>query len=107
MLTMSLMRKDTRIINSKTDAAPIAPAITKDKFEFKILIFNKEEPITTTATPKLAPLLIPKIEGPAKGFLNKDCITKPATDNAAPHNIAAITRGKRNSLNTNEISSSA
>ena len=42
----------------------------------------------TQATPKLAPELIPSTEGPARGFLNTVCISKPATDSPAPANMA-------------------
>lgn len=36
------------------------------------------------ATPNPAPLLIPNIDGSARGFLNNVCIKSPATDKAAP-----------------------
>ena len=38
----------------------------------------------TIPTPKLAPLLIPSMEGSARGFLNSVCINKPATARAEP-----------------------
>jgi hypothetical protein len=47
-----------------------------------------EAPITSKATPKPAPELIPKIYGPASGFLNNVCINKPETERAKPHKIA-------------------
>ena len=45
------------------------------------------------ATPRPAPLLIPNIEGSARGFLNKVCIKSPATDKAAPAKSAVIACG--------------
>lgn len=36
------------------------------------------------ATPNPAPLLIPNMDGSARGFLNSVCIRSPATDSAAP-----------------------
>ena len=47
----------------------------------------------TTPTPKLAPLLIPNIDGSASGLRNNVCINNPATDNAAPANKAVIACG--------------
>ena len=38
----------------------------------------------TTATPKLAPELIPKIEGPARGLRNVVCRSSPDTASPAP-----------------------
>lgn len=45
------------------------------------------------ATPNPAPLLIPSIEGSARGFLNNVCIKSPATDNAAPAKSAVTACG--------------
>ena len=39
---------------------------------------------TTKATPRLAPELIPKTEGPAKGLRKTVCICKPLTAKPAP-----------------------
>lgn len=49
----------------------------------------------TIPTPKLAPLLMPSIDGSARGFLNKVCINRPATANAAPANNAVNVCGRR------------
>lgn len=45
------------------------------------------------ATPKPAPLLMPNMEGSARGFLNKVCIRSPATDKAAPAKSAVTACG--------------
>jgi hypothetical protein len=47
----------------------------------------------TAATPKLAPAVIPRTDGPANGFLKSVCICKPATDSALPAKIAVIALG--------------
>ena len=39
----------------------------------------------TKATPRLAPVLIPNIEGPASGLLKTVCNINPETAKAAPH----------------------
>ncbi len=48
-----------------------------------------------TATPNPAPLLIPNMEGSARGFRNKVCIKSPATDKAAPAKSAVTACGSR------------
>ena len=47
-------------------------------------------PITsiTMATPMLAPPLMPKTEGPARGLRKAVCNSNPLDDNAAPANMA-------------------
>ena len=52
-------------------------------------------PSITTATPKLAPELIPNTNGPAKGFLNNVCINNPDIPKPEPTNIAVMAFGKR------------
>ena len=54
-------------------------------------------PITTKATPKLAPALIPRICGPANGFLNKVCMSKPLIDKNAPQSNAPNALGNLDS----------
>ena len=44
----------------------------------------------TKATPRLAPELIPKMEGPANGLLKAVCSISPETANAAPHSKAVM-----------------
>ena len=42
----------------------------------------------TNATPRLAPELMPKIDGPASGFLKAVCNISPQTASAPPQNNA-------------------
>ena len=49
----------------------------------------------TKATPRFAPSLIPRIDGPASGFLKSVCSNKPLTASDAPANSAVIACGKR------------
>lgn len=48
-----------------------------------------------TATPKLAPELIPRIEGPAKGLENNICKSNPETASNMPQKSVAKLRGIR------------
>jgi len=48
----------------------------------------------TKATPKLAPELMPKIDGPANGFLKAVCNINPQTANALPQSNAVKAWGK-------------
>lgn len=55
----------------------------------------------TKATPRLAPVLIPNIEGPASGLLKTVCNINPETAKAAPHSKAVIPCGIRDSSKMN------
>lgn len=87
--------------SNNTKVEPIIEEITIPilEKEFRSTVDNpkKLSPIIKIATPKPAPELIPKIYGPANGFLNKVCIFKPATDSALPHSTAAMAFGSRDS----------
>jgi hypothetical protein len=50
-------------------------------------------PIVSKATPRPAPELIPKTEGPAIGFLKRVCIKSPTADKPAPVLMAVIDFG--------------
>src|SRR6476469_6970523 len=50
-------------------------------------------PRITNATPRLEPELSPRTYGPASGFLNNVCISKPLTDNPVPTITAVIAFG--------------
>jgi len=50
---------------------------------------------TAIATPRLAPELIPRTYGSAKGFRKRVCICNPLTDNAAPAITAVKAFGRR------------
>ena len=47
------------------------------------------------ATARLAPDVMPRIEGPARGFLKQLCSRSPQTPKAAPQNNAVIAAGTR------------
>ena len=49
----------------------------------------------TTATPRLAPVETPRIDGPASGLLNVVCINSPDTASAAPASTAVTAIGTR------------
>lgn len=57
--------------------------------------FNDVNSIVAIATNKLAPLLIPNAYGPAKGFLNKLCISKPQIAKPDPAMIQVNAFGRR------------
>ena len=49
----------------------------------------------TKAAPRLAPLLIPNIEGPARGLRNAVWSNSPLTASELPHSTAVIACGRR------------
>ena len=58
----------------------------------------KKLPLSTTiATPSEAPLVIPRIDGPAKGFLKRVCIIHPLKARAIPPKKEESVRGSRDS----------
>ena len=88
----------TNITALKTIKAPILAANANPKFEnakAATLPPKSEIPKIKIATPRLAPELIPKTNGPAKGFLNKVCINKPLMESPEPTKIAVIDFGRR------------
>ena len=56
---------------------------------------NPPKESITTATPRLAPVDMPRIDGPASGLLNAVCSNSPATARAAPENAAVHIIGNR------------
>lgn len=86
-------------INTVNEPKLAAKAILQldNKKSVKIKL-NKDVPKIKTATPKLAPELIPNTKGPAKGFRNKVCINKPLIPNPDPTIIAVNDFGKRYSI---------
>lgn len=86
------------ITAKSTKNAPKLEAIVIAQLNPKLtnmLILKKEVPIISNATPKLAPELIPKTKGPAKGLRKRVCISKPLTDNPAPTKMAVMAFGTR------------
>ena len=51
------------------------------------------EPKMITATPRLAPDEIPRTNGPAKGFLNSVCMSRPEIPKPEPTRMAVIALG--------------
>ena len=85
-----------RITAKSTRNAPKLAAIAKDQFEIELVRKKPpktDEPKINNATPKLAPEETPKTKGPASGFLNKVCISKPQIDKPEPTSIAVIAFG--------------
>lgn len=91
---VSLIFLETQSTNQRTSPLPVAADKTKP-YEDTIKTGKKLLPITSIATPKLAPDVIPNTCGPASGFLNNVCINIPATDKPAPTKTAVIALGKR------------
>jgi hypothetical protein len=75
--------------------APIIAMLTKPiPLDIKVIPV-----IVESATNKLDPLLIPKMEGPASGFEKKVCMRSPETDKPAPAKRQVIVLGSRISFN--------
>ena len=97
-VVMFLTRLLKPSISIKTNVAPAKAARLTPRFD-QIPIVEMAEPPKmpvnniVIATPNPAPLLIPNIDGSARGFLNNVCIKSPATDNAAPANRAVMACG--------------
>ena len=51
----------------------------------------------TMATPREAPFVMPRIEGPAKGFRKEVCSNRPLTASDAPQRMAVMACGRRDS----------
>lgn len=92
----------TRLLNPNTNistkvapkkAATLTPILDHNPKEDNALPPKTPVNKIVIATPNPAPLLIPNIEGSARGFLNKVCIKSPATDKAAPAKSAVTACG--------------
>lgn len=93
---VSLTLEDTIKTASSTKKLPKLAAITILHFEINNeakIPPKKPEPNITKATPKLAPELIPKTNGPASGFLNKVCINSPEIPKPEPTKMAVKALG--------------
>ena len=76
-------------ISIKTNVAPKNAAMLTPIFDHNPKVESALPPKIPVnkiviATPNPAPLLIPNIDGSARGFLNNVCMKSPATDKAAP-----------------------
>ena len=99
MLSRTLL--ETAKTANNTKKLPKLAAITILHLEIKAVakrLPNKPEPRITRATPKLAPELMPKTNGPANGFLKSVCINNPDMPKPEPTNIAVMAFGNLNSL---------
>ena len=88
----------TNITVNSTRKLPILDANAKE-ISFRIPKANmpekREDPRINRAAPKLAPELIPRTKGPARGFLNKVCINRPLRAKPLPVKIAVNALGIR------------
>ena len=57
-----------------------------------------EEARISSATPRLAPELMPNTKGPANGFLKRVCICNPLIESAEPARMAVKALGSLNSV---------
>ena len=93
---VSFTFKVTPSTASNTKKLPSALAITRlQGLSKKVLIIPEITPAPkiSMATPKLAPLLIPRTKGPASGFLKSVCISSPEIAKPPPAIIAVIAFG--------------
>ena len=89
-VALSVIFRDIKMITSRIDAEPI-PAASNMLILLPIMAIGIIEPSKIIrATPKLAPELIPRTNGPANGFLNRVCINRPLTASPAPTPIAEV-----------------
>ena len=100
-ITLFLTIVEKRKMSIVTAMAPMnAPRMTA----MKPVAWNTPEVMVppmssiTSATPRLAPPLIPKIEGPASGFLKAVWSISPLTASAPPHRQAVMACGRRVSM---------
>lgn len=103
-MILLFMRVDKKSNSAITTIEPInAPNTTgrkPDRVKDPAVIVPPAASITS-ATPKLEPEVIPKIEGPASGLLNAVCSSKPDTANAPPQRRAVKACGNRDSHTMN------
>ena len=93
---VSLTLLETAKTANKTRKLPKLAAITILHLDIRAVANNppnNPEPKITKATPKLAPELIPRTKGPARGFLKRVCINKPEIPKPEPTKIAVIAFG--------------
>lgn len=93
---VSLILLDTTRTAKSTKKLPKLAAITTDHLDTKDAANtppSKPDPKIIIATPKLAPEVMPSTNGPANGFLNKVCISKPEMPKPDPTNTAEIAFG--------------
>ncbi len=84
--------------NEPIHAATIMPQLEETPSPLMIAYVSSPPPSENMATPRLAPVLMPRTYGPAKGFRKKVCINNPDMGNAMPVINAVIARGNRSSV---------
>ncbi len=91
-LLLSMEEKDSRIpmIRKLPNNAAIIVATYPDKVNAPAVSVPPKA-IMTIATPRLAPDVIPRIDGPASGLSNAVCSIRPETANPAPAKSAVRT----------------
>ena len=93
---VSLTLLDTASTAKSTKKLPKLEAITILHLEINVVANNppnNPEPKMTSATPRLAPDEIPRTNGPAKGFLNSVCMSRPEIPKPEPTRMAVIALG--------------
>ena len=88
---VSLTFAETIKTVSNTKKLPKLAASTMLHFEISIVAKNPpkiDAPIIIKATPKLAPEVIPRTNGPANGFLKSVCISNPEIPKPEPTKMA-------------------
>ena len=91
--------RSLKLINSTTKRISIAPNTAQRIIHPEAAEKPNTEPsITRKATPKVAPLLTPNTEGPAKGLRKSVCICKPLSERATPAITAVSALGKRSCI---------
>jgi len=95
-------REETNKINASTPKEPMSAAATKPNDEN---IPENENPANkTNATIRLEPEVIPRMEGPANGFLNKVWSSQPDNPKHAPARAAVQAAGILNAQSTGSFS---
>ena len=99
-LTMLFSRELSARMSNSTRKAPakaarVTPMVDHPGSVLTAMPLRCPVSSTTKATPRLAPLEIPKMDGSAKGLRNKVCISKPDTESPMPASKAVTACGNR------------
>ncbi|EMR01217.1 hypothetical protein ADICEAN_03648 [Cesiribacter andamanensis AMV16] len=97
---LSCRRRAARKMSTSTPAEPsaAAPAVSQGSQSGARKAPTPRLPaISSSATPRLAPELMPSTKGPARGLRNRVCICRPATASPLPAATAVRALGRRKS----------
>ena len=95
LLRMKVERnRMTAMMSIEPMKAPISTDINPEKVTPPATMAPPVASITI-ATPRLAPLLIPRMDGPARGLLKAVCNINPDTAKELPHRSAVRAWGRR------------